>query len=215
MSKLRIIPLGGLGEVGKNMTVVEYDGAMVLVDAGVRFPTAEQHGVDLVLPDFTYVRERAERLRAVVLTHGHEDHIGALPWLYRELAPADRAPVIARRLTAAMAQSKLDEHKLRDVVVRRLEPGEEIAVGPLRVELVHMTHSIPDAAAVALTCALGTVLFTGDYRFDHTSPYATAAPSPPTASCSSSSPSPPKPSTPSATPKSSSAASHSPPTKTN
>jgi ribonuclease J len=168
MNKLRITPLGGLGEIGKNMTVVEYDGAMVLVDAGVRFPTAEQHGVDLVLPDFTYVRERAERLKAVVLTHGHEDHIGALPWLYRELPREHRPPVIARRLTAAMAQSKLDEHKLRDVPVERLEPGQEIGAGPLRLEFVHMTHSIPDAAAVALTCDLGTVLFTGDYRFDHT-----------------------------------------------
>ncbi|MGH2945796.1 MAG: ribonuclease J [Solirubrobacteraceae bacterium] len=168
MSTLRIIPLGGLGEVGKNMTVVENDGTLVLVDAGVRFPTAEMHGVDLVLPDFSYVRERAANLEAVILTHGHEDHIGAVPWVYRELPPECRPPVIARRLTGAMAQSKLDEHKLSDVPVERLEPGRQMAVGPLTVELVHMTHSIPDAAAVALTSDLGTVLFTGDYRFDHT-----------------------------------------------
>jgi len=168
MSTLRVLPLGGLGEIGKNMTVLEFGDTMVLVDAGVRFPTAEMHGVDLVLPDFSYVRERAQRLAAVVLTHGHEDHIGAVPWVYRELPDDCRPPVIARRLTGAMAQSKLDEHKLRDVPVERLEPSEEIGVGPLRLELVHMTHSIPDAAAVALTCELGTVLFTGDYRFDHT-----------------------------------------------
>ncbi len=164
---LRILPLGGLGEIGKNMTVVEYDGRIVVIDAGVRFPTAEMHGIDLVVPDFTYLAERADAIDAVIITHGHEDHLGALPWILREL-PNGSVPVIyGRRLTVAMAQSKLDEHKLK-TPIKRLEPGTTIKAGPFSVELVHMTHSIPDAAAVALTTPLGTVLFTGDYRFDQT-----------------------------------------------
>ena len=164
---LRVLPLGGLGEIGKNMTVVEYDGRIVLVDAGVRFPTPEMHGIDLVLPDFSYLAERADRIEAVVLTHGHEDHIGALPWVLRKLGE-DAVPVVyGRRLTAAMAKSKLDEHKLK-TQVKRLEPGTRVTAGPFGIELIHMTHSIPDAAAVALTTKLGTVLFTGDYRFDQT-----------------------------------------------
>ena len=165
--RLRVLPLGGLGEIGKNMTVVEYGGRIVVVDAGVRFPTAEMHGVDLVLPDFSYLADRADRIDAVVLTHGHEDHIGGLPWVLRKLG-ADKVPVVyGRRLTVAMAKAKLDEHKLK-TPVKRLEPGEKVKAGPFEIELVHMTHSIPDAAAVALTTKLGTVLFTGDYRFDQT-----------------------------------------------
>jgi ribonuclease J len=163
---LRVLPLGGLGEIGKNMTVVEYDGRIVVIDAGVRFPTAEMHGIDLVLPEFGYVLERREAIEAIVITHGHEDHVGALPWLLRELG--DDAPVVlGRRLTVAMAKSKLDEHKLK-TPVDRLEPGKTRRAGPFEIELVHVTHSIPDAAAVALTTAVGTVLFTGDYRFDQT-----------------------------------------------
>jgi ribonuclease J len=163
---LRIIPLGGLGEIGKNMTVVEFGGRMLVVDAGVKFPTAEMHGVDLVLPDFTYVLERASVLEAIVVTHGHEDHLGALPWLLRELDRPTPPPVYGRRLTMAMARSKLDEHGLKDVPVHATEPGELVSVGPFTLELVHLTHSIPDAAAVLIDTALGNVLFTGDYRFD-------------------------------------------------
>jgi ribonuclease J len=165
-STLRVLPLGGLGEIGKNMTVVEYDGRIVVVDAGVRFPTAEMHGIDLVLPDFTYLLERRDAIEAIVLTHGHEDHIGALPWVLRELGDIP-VRILGRRLTAAMAQSKLDEHKLPQKV-ERVEPGQAVTAGPFAIELVHVTHSIPDAAAVALRTPLGTVLFTGDYRFDQT-----------------------------------------------
>ena len=112
--KLRVLPLGGLGEIGKNMTVVEYDGRIVVVDVGLRFPTPEMVGIDLVLPDFAYLRERAEDIEAIVVTHGHEDHLGALPWVLRELGR--RAPAIyGGPLTMAMARSKLEEHKLRDV----------------------------------------------------------------------------------------------------
>ncbi len=164
---LRILPLGGLGEIGKNMTVVEYDGRIVVIDTGVRFPTAEMHGIDLVVPDFTYLAERSDAIEAVVITHGHEDHLGALPWILRELGAGAVPVVYGRRLTVAMAQSKLDEHHL-DTPVKRLEPGATVQAGPFEIELVHMTHSIPDAAAVALSTPLGTVLFTGDYRFDQT-----------------------------------------------
>ena len=166
-STLRIVPLGGLGEIGKNMTVVEYGGRIVVVDVGVRFPTADMHGIDLVVPDFTYLLERSDSIDAIVITHGHEDHLGGLPWLLRELG-SDAVPIVyGRRLTVAMAQSKLDEHKLK-TPVQQLEPGELRSVGPFQLELVHLTHSIPDAAGVALTTPLGTVFFTGDYRFDQT-----------------------------------------------
>jgi ribonuclease J len=164
---LKVLPLGGLGEIGKNMTVFEYEDRIVVIDTGLRFPTAEMLGIDLVLPDFSYLRERAEDIEAIVITHGHEDHVGALPWVLRDLG--DLAPVVyGGRLTAAMARSKLDEHRLREVQLEDLDPGEEIEAGPFRIELIHMTHSIPDSCAVAVTTELGTVLVTGDYKFDQT-----------------------------------------------
>ncbi len=163
---LRVLPLGGLGEIGKNMTVVEYEDRIVVVDTGLRFPTAEMMGIDLVLPDFAYLRERADDIEAIVITHGHEDHIGALPFVLRELG--QDIPVLGRRLTMAMARSKLDEHKLREVELEDVEPGEKLELGPFDLELVHMTHSIPDSCGVALTTELGTMLVTGDYKFDQT-----------------------------------------------
>ena len=165
---LRVLPLGGLGEIGKNMTVVEYGGRIVVVDTGLRFPTAEMLGIDLVLPDFSYLRERAAEIEAIVITHGHEDHLGALPWVLRELGEEHAPTVYGGRLTIAMARSKLDEHKLRDAQLEDVEPGEELSLGPFTVELVHMTHSIPDSCAVAIGTELGTVLVTGDYKFDQT-----------------------------------------------
>lgn len=165
---LRILPLGGLGEIGKNMTVVEYGGRIVVVDTGLRFPTAEMTGIDLVLPDFTYLREHADDIEAVVITHGHEDHLGALPWILRELGQ-DKIPVTyGGQLTIAMARSKLDEHKLRDAELQVLQIGEVVEAGPFEIELVHLTHSIPDACGVALSTELGTMLVTGDYKFDQT-----------------------------------------------
>ena len=163
---LRVLPLGGLGEIGKNMTVVEYDGRIVVVDVGLRFPATDMLGIDLVLPDFSYLRERAEDIEAIVVTHGHEDHVGALPWVLREIEPWPA--VYGGRLTVAMARSKLDEHHLRDVPMEDLRPGEKLTLGPFTLELVHMTHSIPDSVAVAITTELGTVLVTGDYKFDNT-----------------------------------------------
>ena len=167
-SSLRVLPLGGLGEIGKNMTVLEQDGRIVVVDVGLRFPTPEMVGIDLVLPDFAYLRERADDIEAIVITPGHEDHLGALPWVLRELGDQHQPPVYGGALTIAMARSKLDEHKLRDVELNEMDAGETLELGPFSLELVHMTHSIPDSSAVALGTELGTVLITGDYKFDQT-----------------------------------------------
>ncbi|MHB8490737.1 MAG: ribonuclease J [Solirubrobacteraceae bacterium] len=164
---LRILPLGGLGEIAKNMTVVELDGRIIVVDTGLRFPTPEMVGIDLVLPDFSYLRERAQDIEAIVLTHGHEDHVGALPWVMRELG-ADAPPIFGAALTIGMVRAKLDEHRLRGLELNSTKTGEVIELGPFSLELVHMTHSIPDTCAVALGTDLGTVLFTADYKFDQT-----------------------------------------------
>ena len=165
---LRVLPLGGLGEIGKNMTVFEYDGSLVVVDCGLRFPTAEMPGVDLVLPDFAYLRDRVDDIEAIIITHAHEDHVGALPWVLKELGAKNAPPVYGRKLTMAMARSKLDEHKLKEVELEDVDPGEIIEAGPFDIEFIHQTHSIPDAAGVTLTCELGTVFVTGDYKFDQT-----------------------------------------------
>ena len=165
---LRVLPLGGLGEIGKNMTVVEYDGRIVVVDTGLRFPTADMMGIDLVLPDFTYLRERADDIEAIVITHGHEDHLGALPWVLRELGDL-AAGVYGGRLTVAMARSKLDEHRLRDADARGARPGERLDARPVRDRA--RPHDPLDPRLVrggADAPSSGTVLFTGDYKFDQT-----------------------------------------------
>jgi ribonuclease J len=164
--KLRVLPLGGLGEIGKNMTVVEHDGRIVVVDTGLMFPAPDQLGIDLVLPDFTYLRERAGAVEAIVLTHAHEDHVGALPFVLRQLGRD--IPVYGGPLTAAMVRSKLDEHRLHDVPVEDVLATQTVRAGRFSIEMVKMAHSIPDAFAVALTCELGTMLVTGDYKFDQT-----------------------------------------------
>ena len=142
---LRVLPLGGLGEIGKNMTVVEYDGRIVVVDTGLRFPTTDMLGIDLVLPDFTYLRERADDIEAIVVTHGHEDHLGALPWVLRELG-ATAPPVYGGRLTVAMARSKLDEHKLRDARARG--PASRRAAGARPVQARARAHDALDPRLV-------------------------------------------------------------------
>ena len=161
-----MLPLGGLGEIGKNMTVIEYDGRIVVVDTGLMFPTAEMLGIDLVLPDFSYLRDRAEDIEAIVLTHGHEDHVGALPYVLREIG---MPPVIyGGLLTVGMVRSKLDEHKLGEAPLQELPTGEKVRLGPFQLELIHLSHSIPDMRAVLLTTELGSILMTGDYKFDQT-----------------------------------------------
>jgi ribonuclease J len=163
----RIIPLGGLGEVGKNMTVFEVGDDAIVVDAGLAFPRDEHLGVDLVLPDFAYLRDRGRPVRAVVLTHGHEDHVGALPYLLREVKVEE---VWATRLTLGLVKSKLDEHGLlRAAELREAEPeGEPVELGPFRLEFVRMAHSIPDSVAVLLETPAGRIVHTGDYKIDHT-----------------------------------------------
>jgi ribonuclease J len=165
MDALRIIPLGGLGEVGKNMTLYELGDERILVDAGLAFPRDEHLGVDLVLPDFGYLRDRP--LRAIVLTHGHEDHVGSLPYVLREI---EVGQVIATRLTLGLIKSKLDEHGLGSST--RLEEADPLAepmqLGPFRVEFVRVAHSIPDAVAVVVETPEVRVVHTGDWKLDHT-----------------------------------------------
>ena len=161
---LRIVPLGGLGEVGKNMVVYEDGDDIVVVDAGLAFPRDEHLGVDLVLPDIAYLRGR--RVNAVVLTHGHEDHVGGLPFLLRQI---DCDEVIATRLTLGLIKSKLDEHGLGAAsTLRETEPGRVIQVGAFRLDFVRVAHSIPDAVAVVLDTPAGRVVHTGDWKLDHT-----------------------------------------------
>src|SRR3954453_13196951 len=164
---MRIIPLGGLGEVGKNMTVYEYGDDAIVVDSGLAFPRDEHLGVDLILPDFTYLRERGRPVRAVILTHAHEDHVGSLPYLLREV-PVDE--VWATRLTLGLVKSKLDEHGLlRAAELRELDPEAGVLeLGGFRTEFVRMAHSVPDPVAVLLETDAGRVLHTGDWKLDHT-----------------------------------------------
>jgi ribonuclease J len=164
---LRVIPLGGLGEIGKNMTVFEYEGASLVIDAGLAFPRDEHLGVDLVLPDFSYLRDRPGEVRAVVLTHAHEDHVGALPYLLREVQVPE---VWATRLTLGLVKSKLDEHGLlRAAELREIDPeGDPLQLGPFRLEFVRMAHSVPDNVAVLIETGAGRVLHTSDWKLDHT-----------------------------------------------
>jgi ribonuclease J len=163
----RIIPLGGLGEVGKNMTVYEADGEVLVVDAGLAFPRDEHLGVDLILPDFTYLVERDRPVLAVVLTHGHEDHVGALPYLLRQTRVQQ---IWATRLTLGLVKSKLDEHGLlRAAELREVDPeGGAVQIGPFSLEFIRVAHSIPDSVAVVLDTPGGRILHTGDYKIDHT-----------------------------------------------
>jgi ribonuclease J len=163
---LRVIPLGGLDEIGKNMTVFEYGDDMVVVDAGLMFPDAELPGVDLVLPDYSYILKNRERLRGIVITHGHEDHTGALPYLLRDLGTP--VPILGSRLTCGLIEGKLAEFDIRKPKLRVVKPGMHVTLGAFGFDFVPTNHSIPDSLALIIRTPVGTVLHTGDFKFDQT-----------------------------------------------
>lgn len=162
---VKIIPLGGLGEIGKNITLYDYDGDMFLVDCGMSFPDEEMPGIDIVIPDFTYVLENKDKIKGLVVTHGHEDHIGAIPYLLRNF----NLPIYSTKLTIGLIECKLKEHKLlADANLNIVNPGEKINFGKFSVEFIHVNHSIPDAVAFAISCPAGTIMHTGDFKIDTT-----------------------------------------------
>ncbi|HYM51686.1 MAG TPA: ribonuclease J [Candidatus Limnocylindrales bacterium] len=163
--RLRLIPLGGLGEIGRNMMAVEYDEQIVVVDAGLMFPEEEMLGVDLVLPDVTYLIERKEKVLAFLLTHGHEDHVGALPYVL----PRVNAPLYGSRLTLGFVKNKLKEHKLgSEVVMHEVKAGDVVELPPFKVEFIHVAHSIPDTTALAIETPVGLLVHTADFKMDQT-----------------------------------------------
>ena len=164
-SKLKIISLGGLNEIGKNLTVYEYGDDILVVDCGMSFPDEEMYGVDIVIPDFTYLVQNKNRIRGIVLTHGHEDHIGGLPYLLRDL----NAPLYCTRLTAGLIKLKLDEHGLLEkTTINEMEAGQKFRAGCFNVELIHVNHSIADSVALAIKTPIGTIVHTGDFKIDLT-----------------------------------------------
>ena len=163
--KLKIISLGGLNEIGKNVTVYEYGGDIIVVDVGMGFPDDDMYGIDVVIPDFTYLIKNRDKIRGIFLTHGHEDHIGSIPYLLRDV----QAPIYATRMTAGLVKLKLEEHRLLDKTkLITCEAGETVKAGKFSVEFIHVNHSIADACGFAIKCAVGTVIHTGDFKIDPT-----------------------------------------------
>lgn len=164
--QIKMFPLGGLGEIGKNMNAFECEGDMIIVDCGSLFPDSDMFGVDLVIPDFTFVEQQRDKLRAILITHGHEDHIGALPYLLKTITGV---PVYATRLTIGLINNKLEEHGLRGSVdLRLITPREKLRLGCFTVDPIHMNHSIPDAVGFAIECPAGIIVHTGDFKIDFT-----------------------------------------------
>jgi ribonuclease J len=163
-NKLKVVALGGLNEIGKNITVFEYGQDILVVDSGIAFPTDDMLGIDLVIPDFTYLIQNKQRVRGIVLTHGHEDHIGSLPYLLREI----NAPIYATRLTLGLLEIKFKEHKLNNVITHCMKSGEVAKIGCFRVEFIAVTHSIADSVGLCIKAPNCTVVHTGDFKIDHT-----------------------------------------------
>lgn len=162
--KLHIIPLGGLGEIGKNMTVIRYDNQMILIDAGLAFPEDDMLGIDIVIPDYSYVIDNKDLLSGIVITHGHEDHIGTLPYLLKDVD----APVFSTKLTLGLIQTKLKEHNNNNLKATAVKPGESIKLGVFKIDFIRVSHSIPDSLGLAIHTPLGTIVHTGDFKLDHT-----------------------------------------------
>ncbi len=164
-SFLKVIPLGGLNEIGKNITVLEYQDDIIIIDCGMSFPDDEMFGIDIVIPDFTYLLRNRERIKGMVLTHGHEDHIGAIPYLLKEID----IPIYGTKLTLGLVESKLKEHSLNDLArLNVVKPGDRIKLGVFSIEFIRTNHSIADAVALAINTPVGTVLHTGDFKVDYT-----------------------------------------------
>ncbi len=161
---LQIVPLGGLGEIGKNMTAVRQDSGIVLIDAGMAFPDEETPGIDLILPDFSYLREHRDELKGIILTHGHEDHVGALPYVLREF----NVPVYGTKLTLGLVRSKLQEFGIKKGDLREIKAGDRQRLGGFGLEFINVNHSIPDAVAIAIRTNAGLIVFSGDYKIDLT-----------------------------------------------
>jgi ribonuclease J len=164
--RLRVIPLGGLDGIGKNMTVFEYGNDIILVDAGIMFPDDDHPGVDLILPDFSYVVKRKEMVRGILITHGHEDHTGALPYLLKELGP--QVPVLGTKLTLGLIKGKLDEHKLKKAKLREVKAGGHVSLGSFSFDFFAVNHSIPDGVGIFIRTPAGSVMHTGDFKLDQT-----------------------------------------------
>src|SRR5215831_5361905 len=164
-SKLQVIPLGGLGEFGMNCLALRYGDDIIVIDAGMMFPDAELLGVDVVTPDFTFLEKNAEHVRGLILTHGHEDHIGGVPFLLSQVP----MPVYATAFTLALVERRLEEHEmLEETRLNTVKPGERLELGPFSIEFIHVTHSIVSCVALAITTPLGVVIHTGDYKVDPT-----------------------------------------------
>lgn len=164
---LKIIPLGGLDGIGKNMTSLEYNGQMIIVDAGLMFPDDDHPGVDLILPDYSYLVENAQRLKAIIITHGHEDHTGALPYLLKDLGRLD-LPIYGSKLTLGLIEGKLAEHRIKNPPFREVKASEQLTIGDFKVEFFSVNHSIPAALGLFIRTPAGSVLHTGDFKLDQT-----------------------------------------------